>query len=50
VPDAGQRGKARRGQDGLVDRRMRIFLEEAQQPAGRDPRVPARLVPGDQDP
>jgi hypothetical protein len=33
---------------GLGDRRRRALLEVAQQPAGRDARVPARLLPPDQ--
>jgi hypothetical protein len=49
VADADQRGQARRGQDGLVDRRMRVFFEESEQPASGDPRMPTRVFPRDED-
>jgi hypothetical protein len=48
VPDAGERGEARRGQSGLLDRRVGILLEVAQEPASRDPRMPARILPRDE--
>ena len=49
MPDAGQRGEARRGEHRLVDRRVRVFFEESEQPAGGDPRVPLRVFPRDED-
>ena len=49
VGDTHERDEVRRGQRGLLDRRVRILLEEAQEPAGRDPRMPARIFPGNQD-
>jgi hypothetical protein len=49
MPDAGQRREARRRKDGLVDRRVGIFLKESQEPAGGDSRMPARLLSSDQD-
>ena len=39
--DTGERDEARRGQRGLLDGRVRILLEEAQEPPRRDPLVPA---------
>jgi hypothetical protein len=46
VARAGQRDQARRGQSSLVDRRVRILLEVAQEPARSDPLVPARALRG----
>jgi hypothetical protein len=40
--------QARRGQDGFVDRRVRILLQIAQEPADRDPLVTARIFPCNQ--
>lgn len=48
VADAGQRIQARRRERGLFDRRVRILLEVAQEPTGRDPRMPRRIFPRDQ--
>jgi hypothetical protein len=47
ISDEG--GEAGRGQRGFVDRRLVAFLEIAQQPAGGDARVPARILARDQD-
>lgn len=44
IRDTREREKARRGERGLLDRRVRILLEEAQQPAGRDPRVTTAIL------
>jgi hypothetical protein len=46
---AGQRCQARRGQDRLVDRRVRVLLEVAQEPARRDPLVTTRVFAVDED-
>jgi len=46
---AGQSGKTRSGQRGLVDRRLGVLLEVAQEPPGRDARVPTRILAGDQE-
>jgi class 3 adenylate cyclase/pimeloyl-ACP methyl ester carboxylesterase len=48
VGDTRQREQARRSQHGLVDRRVRILLEEAQQPARRDPLVSAWILAGNE--
>jgi hypothetical protein len=49
LAEAWERCKTRRRQHYLVDRRLGVLLEVAQQPAGRDPRMPARILAGDQD-
>jgi hypothetical protein len=49
VAVAGERGEARRDHHSLVDRRLVALLEVAQEPAGRDPGVPARILAGDQE-
>ena len=47
--DTSERYEARRGQRGLFDSRVRILLEVAEQPPGRDPRMPTRVFPRDED-
>jgi hypothetical protein len=46
--DTRERDKARRGQSGFLDRRVRILLQVTQEPAGRHPRVMARIFPRNQ--
>jgi hypothetical protein len=48
VGDTRERDEARRGQHGFVDRRVRILLLVAEEPAGRDPLVPAGILAGDE--
>jgi hypothetical protein len=48
VGDTGERDQARRGQRGFLDRRVRILLEVAQEPAGCYPLVAARVFAGDE--
>jgi len=47
-PSPAERGEAGRDQRGLVDRRLVAVLEVAQEPAGGDSRMPARLLARDQ--
>jgi len=42
-------GETGRRQHCLVDHRVGVLLEVTQQPAGCDPRMPARILAGDQD-
>jgi len=46
VAIAGERGEAGGGKGQLVDRRLTVLFEVAQEPAGRDPRMPARGLTG----
>jgi hypothetical protein len=46
---AAECGEARGGERGLVDRRLGVLLEVAQQPAGGNARMPARVLARDQD-
>jgi hypothetical protein len=46
--DTRERDEARRNQHGFFDRRVRILLEEAQEPARGDPLVPARILARDE--
>jgi hypothetical protein len=48
VGNTRERHEARRSQPNFFDRRVRILLEEAQEPARGDPLVPARILPGDE--
>ena len=45
---SGQGRETGRGESCLLDRRLGVFLEVALQPPGRNPRVPARILPRDQ--
>ena len=45
----GEGGEAGGGKDELGDRRFIVLLEVAKQPAGRDPRMPAWFLAGDQE-
>jgi hypothetical protein len=49
VADAGQRGKARRGQRRLLDRHGWVLLEETEQPTRCNPWVTTGLLAGDED-
>jgi len=46
---AGQRDQAGGGQGGLLDRHVGMLLEQAQEPPRRDARMPARILPCNQD-
>jgi hypothetical protein len=46
--DTRQRDEARCDQRGFLDRRVRILLEVAQEPTGRDSLVSARIFPCNQ--
>jgi hypothetical protein len=48
VCDSRERDQARRSQHSFFDRRVRILLEEAQEPARGDPLVPARILARDE--
>jgi hypothetical protein len=48
VAGAREHDETGRGQRGFLDRHVWVLLEQALKPAGRDPRVPARILAGDQ--
>src|SRR5215217_2998907 len=48
VAPAWESGETRCDQSNLLDRRLGVLLEVALQPPGRHPRVPTRILPGDQ--
>src|SRR5262249_20521089 len=48
VTGTAESHQACRDHSNLLDRRGGVFLEVAQQPADRDPRMPARRLPSDQ--
>ena len=48
VAGAGKSDETGRSECGLFDRRLGIFLEVAEQPASREPRMTARIFAGDE--
>jgi len=48
VGPAAERHQARRRERGVVDRRLVVSLQPLEQPARGDPRMPLRLLEGDQ--
>jgi hypothetical protein len=45
---AGERDKAGSGEGSFLDRHVGLFLEKAKKPPRRDPRMPARILAGDE--
>ena len=50
VSATGERDEAGGGQDSLLDRHVGLLLKQAQKPARRYPRVPARIFARDEHP